>query len=93
MGAAKAPVRVQAVVKGLAMNAEDVCLQVAFLGGTVGAVSALEGLQGWRRREKDREKGFSGELEPGFEDLVKKYNSEHQPQTLGQLFQFIFVVK
>ena len=42
--ATEAAVRVQAVVKGLAVHAQDVGLQVALLGCTVGAVAALEGL-------------------------------------------------
>lgn len=50
--AAEAAVRVQAVVEGLAVDAQDVGLQVALLGRAVGAVSALERLPGCREEEQ-----------------------------------------
>lgn len=46
MRAAEATVRVQAVVEGLAVDAQDVGLQVALLGRAVRAVPALERLPG-----------------------------------------------
>lgn len=42
--AAEAAVRVQAVVEGLAVDTQDMGLQVALLGRAVGAVPALERL-------------------------------------------------
>lgn len=48
MRASQAAVRVLAVVEGLAVDAQDVGLQVALLGGAVGAVAALEGLSSCR---------------------------------------------
>lgn len=44
MGAFEAAVRVLAVVKGHAVDTQDMGLQVALLRGTVGAVPALERL-------------------------------------------------
>lgn len=57
MGRVRAPqaaVGVEAVVEGLAVDAEDVGLQVALLGGAVGAVPALERLPGWKRSMRER---------------------------------------
>lgn len=56
MRASEATVRVQAVVEGLAVDAQDVGLQVALLGRAVGAVPALErlpscGREGGRDRD------------------------------------------
>lgn len=42
--AAETAVGVQAVIKGLSVDADDVRLQVALLGGTVGAIFAREWL-------------------------------------------------
>lgn len=52
MRASEAAVRVEAVVKGLAVDTEDVGLQVALLGGAVGAVPALEWLPSWTKTKK-----------------------------------------
>ncbi len=38
------------------MDTEDVGLQVALLGGAVGAVSALEWLPSWKRKRRQTEK-------------------------------------
>lgn len=54
MGAAEAAVRVQAVVKGSAVNTQNVGLQVALLRGTVRAVPALERLPSWEGGEKKK---------------------------------------
>ena len=50
MRASQAAVGVEAVVKGLAVDTQDVGLQVALLGGAVGAVPALEWLPTWKRQ-------------------------------------------
>lgn len=47
----EASVRVLAVVKGHAVHAQHVSLQVALLGGTVGAVTALEWSLAWREKQ------------------------------------------
>lgn len=52
--AAEAAVRVQAVVEGLAVDTQDVGLQVALLGGAVGAVPALERLPGCREEKQTK---------------------------------------
>lgn len=57
--ASQAAVRVLAVVEGLAVDAQDVGLQVALLGGAVGAVAALEGLPGCGRGAEGRREGKS----------------------------------
>lgn len=49
MRTSKAAVRVQAVVERLTVHTKDVRLQVALLGGAVGAVAALEWLPSWKR--------------------------------------------
>lgn len=49
MRAAEAAVWVQAVVEGLAVDTEDVGLQVALLGRAVGAVPALKRLPSCRK--------------------------------------------
>jgi len=54
--AAQAAVGVEAVVKGLAVDTEDVGLQVALLGGAVGAVPALEWLPSLERERRQKEK-------------------------------------
>lgn len=46
-GALEAPVGVQVVVEGHAVHAQHVRLQVALLGGAVGAVAALEMSPAW----------------------------------------------
>ncbi len=51
-GAFEASVRVLAVVKGHAVHAQHMSLQVAFLGGTVGAVTALKWSLAWREKQK-----------------------------------------
>lgn len=53
-GAFEAAVGVLAVVKGHAVHAQHVGLQVAFLGGTVRAVTALERSLAWRRKWKEK---------------------------------------
>lgn len=58
MRAAEAAVRVQAVVEGLAVDAQDVGLQVALLGCTVGAIPALERLPGCRKDEQTKQTSF-----------------------------------
>lgn len=60
--AAKAAVRVQAVVEGLAVDTQDVGLQVALLGRAVGAVPALERLPGCRKDEQDKTDFMIGRL-------------------------------
>lgn len=60
--AAEAAVRVQAVVKGLAVDTQDVGLQVALLGRAVGAVPALERLPGCREDEQDNTDFMTGQL-------------------------------
>lgn len=50
--ASKAAVGVEAVVKGLPVDAEDMSLQVALLGGAVGAVAALERFPSWENKTK-----------------------------------------
>lgn len=47
MRASEAAVGVEAVVEGFAVDTEDVGLQVALLGGAIGAVPALEWLPSW----------------------------------------------
>lgn len=49
-GAFEASVRVLGVVEGHAVHAQHVGLQVALLGGTVGAVTALEWSLAWRQK-------------------------------------------
>lgn len=56
MCASEAAVGVEAVVKWLAVDTEDVCLQVALLGGAIGAVSALERLPSWKKKSRQPEK-------------------------------------
>lgn len=58
MWAAEAAVRVQAVVEGLAVDTQDVGLQVALLGRAVGAVPALERLPGCRKDEQTKQTSF-----------------------------------
>ena len=50
-GAFEAPVGVLAIVEGHAMDTQDMGLQVALLGGTVGAVTAPERSLAWRKTE------------------------------------------
>lgn len=50
----EASVRVLAVVKGHAVHAQHVSLQVALLRGTVGAVTALEWSLAWREKQNKR---------------------------------------
>lgn len=57
--AAEAAVRVQAVVEGLAVDTQDVSLQVALLGCAVGAVPALERLPGCRKDEQTKQTSLS----------------------------------
>lgn len=54
--ASKAAVRVEAVVKGLTVDAEDVGLQVPLLGSAVRAVSALERLPTWTKKKERKRK-------------------------------------
>lgn len=56
MRASEAAVGVEAVVKGLAVDTEDMGLQVALLGGAVGAVPALEWFPSWERQKGQTEK-------------------------------------
>lgn len=56
--AAEAAVRIQAVVEGLAVDAQHVGLQVALLGRAVGAVPALERLPGCRKDEQTQQTSF-----------------------------------
>lgn len=49
MRTSKAAVRVETVVKRPTVHTKDVSLQVALLGGAVGAVTALERLPSWKR--------------------------------------------
>lgn len=56
--AAEAAVWVQAVVEGLAVDTQDVGLQVALLGRVVGAVPALERLPGCRKDERTKQSSF-----------------------------------
>lgn len=50
----EAPVGILAVVEGHAVHAQHVSLQVALLGGTVGAVTALEWSLAWREEQNNR---------------------------------------
>lgn len=54
MRAAEAAVRVQAVVEGLAVDTQDMGLQVALLGRAVRAVPALERLPSCRGKKRQR---------------------------------------
>lgn len=60
--AAEAAVRVQAVVEGLAVDTQDVGLQVALLGRAIGAVPALERLPGCREDKQDNTDFMIGRL-------------------------------
>lgn len=53
-GSFEASVRILAVVEGHAVHAQHVSLQVALLGGTVGAVTALEWSLAWREKWNKR---------------------------------------
>lgn len=60
MWASEAAVRVETVVEGLTMDAEDVGLQVPFLRCTVGAVPALERLPCWKNKNKNKKLHYFG---------------------------------
>lgn len=53
-GALEASVRILAVVERHAVHAQHMGLQVALLGGTVGAVTALEWSLSWREKQNKR---------------------------------------
>lgn len=53
-GAFEASVGVLGVVEGHAVHAEHVSLQVALLGGTVGAVTALKRPLAWRQKQRKK---------------------------------------
>lgn len=53
-GAFEASVRILGVVKGHAVHAQHMSLEVTLLGGAVGTVTALEGSRAWRRKQRKK---------------------------------------